>query len=321
MFMLAARHPKYAFGLVLSTVTACGFGHSIYMSWKKKEPRDDSFHFKLCGLCVALLSAVLLVCYFPKPVTLHATLKGKPADGMRIGLVAPRGKRIGQSGRTDSVGSVTFNRLPEGRKYALMTEGEDKTTTAYESEVSVVHREDQPVEVVFDLPLKTFTYLGAIRFEEGRYDLDEAARASLTDTAALFLRENPDMVLCFKTHCSLTGSDAYNDWLSAKRATSIHKLLRSLGVHQNRAFSIACGKREPVVFFRTDADANYANRRACIYAMPATEKYRSVLANATNNNHPPSVADAGQLSRVTAHDVPSTSVLLAATLAPTLLCF
>jgi len=107
-----------------------------------------------------------------------------------------------------------------------------------------------------------------ISFAVGSAVIDSNFRAVL-DTFATGLVKNPSSNVTIVGHTDSSGSDAVNDPLSLKRATSVRDYLAARGVASSRFLTEGHGSREPLV--ANDTKANMAkNRRVEIFvAEPA----------------------------------------------------
>ncbi|MGB5490136.1 MAG: OmpA family protein [Woeseiaceae bacterium] len=70
-------------------------------------------------------------------------------------------------------------------------------------------------------------------------------------------------------HTDSTGSDAYNQSLSERRAGSVSSYLTSQGVAQQRVITVGMGESRPVADNTTDS-GRQANRRVEITMVPVT---------------------------------------------------
>jgi outer membrane protein OmpA-like peptidoglycan-associated protein len=114
----------------------------------------------------------------------------------------------------------------------------------------------------------------AISFESGLLfatnsaDLQPAARENLT-TLATSLKNFPDSDVLVVGHTDSTGTAAYNQTLSERRAASAKAFLVSQGVADSRIKAEGRGKNEPIADNKT-VEGRDANRRieVAIFANP-----------------------------------------------------
>ncbi len=116
----------------------------------------------------------------------------------------------------------------------------------------------------------------AISFESGLLfatnsaELQASSRENLTKLANS-LKNNPDSDLLIVGHTDSTGSDAYNQTLSERRAASAKAFLVSQGIADARIKTQGKGKNEPIADNAT-AEGRDANRRIEV-AIFASEAY------------------------------------------------
>lgn len=99
----------------------------------------------------------------------------------------------------------------------------------------------------------------AIQFEYDSYELTESSNEALESLAQLLFM-NPSLHIELSAHTDDSGSDKYNDRLSALRGEAVAQWLIRRGVEEGRIVSKGYGKRKPLV--PNDNDDNRAiNRR------------------------------------------------------------
>ena len=98
-----------------------------------------------------------------------------------------------------------------------------------------------------------------INFENNSYVLSRSSYIELEKVVKL-MEANPELRIELSAHTDDTGSDAYNDQLSAKRGEATVAYLVKKGIARERLTSIGYGKRRPLV--PNDSDEHRAiNRR------------------------------------------------------------
>lgn len=98
-----------------------------------------------------------------------------------------------------------------------------------------------------------------INFENNSYVLSTSSYVELEKVIKL-MEANPELHIELSAHTDDTGSDAYNDQLSAKRGEATVAYLVKKGIARERLTSIGYGKRRPLV--PNDSEENRAiNRR------------------------------------------------------------
>ena len=114
------------------------------------------------------------------------------------------------------------------------------------------------------------TFDSGILFATNKADLNNASKSSLQQFAEV-LKQNADCDVSIIGHTDNTGSDAINNPLSEKRATSVSNYLRSLGVSASQIKSVeGQGSVNPVADNST-AEGRKQNRRVEVY-MYASQK-------------------------------------------------
>lgn len=109
------------------------------------------------------------------------------------------------------------------------------------------------------------TQLGAtlvlrdVVFETGRADLKPGAAERLRPLAT-YLQANPNVRVRIDGHTDAQGSDAYNQSLSDRRATTVRAALATMGVGGARIEAVGHGESQPVADNRTAA-GRQQNRR------------------------------------------------------------
>lgn len=101
--------------------------------------------------------------------------------------------------------------------------------------------------------------LGDVLFQTDRAELQGSAARSL-DRLASFMREFPDRTLLIEGYTDSTGSAAYNQALSERRANAVRDALVSRGVDAHRIVAHGLGETSPVASNDT-ASGRALNRR------------------------------------------------------------
>lgn len=114
----------------------------------------------------------------------------------------------------------------------------------------------------------TLNMPGNITFATNSADLSPAFFSVLTSVSKV-LKEFNQTVVEVAGHTDSTGSDAYNQQLSEKRASSVAQYLQSQGVIGERLMIVGMGEARPVADNNT-ADGKQANRRVEITLVPVT---------------------------------------------------
>jgi peptidoglycan-associated lipoprotein len=99
-----------------------------------------------------------------------------------------------------------------------------------------------------------------INFEFDRYELSDAARATLQANAAL-IKARKDWTVLVEGHCDDRGTIEYNLALGQKRAKSVRDYYVRLGVPESSLGTISYGEEKPLCAEATDS-CWLKNRRA-----------------------------------------------------------
>ena len=89
------------------------------------------------------------------------------------------------------------------------------------------------------------------------------------DDVSMTLNQYPESYLDIVGHTDSTGSDAYNQALSERRANAVANYFRSRGVAPQRIAAYGMGETQPVASNATDY-SRAANRRVELRIIPAT---------------------------------------------------
>lgn len=144
------------------------------------------------------------------------------------------------------------------------------------------YMDDQAEEIERDLEGATvervgegikITFSSGILFAVGKSELQSAARANLTDLAAI-LNKYADTEVLIEGHTDATGSDESNLTLSRNRAQSVANYLESLQVAPTRFTIMGYGEAQPIADNETEA-GRAANRRVEL-AIMANDKLKGV---------------------------------------------
>ena len=114
----------------------------------------------------------------------------------------------------------------------------------------------------------TLNMPGNITFATNSSDLSPAFFDVLNSVGTV-LDEFDQTVVEVAGHTDSTGSDAYNQGLSERRAASVATYLRSRGVIAERLITVGMGESRPVAENSTDS-GRQANRRVEITMVPVT---------------------------------------------------
>ena len=123
------------------------------------------------------------------------------------------------------------------------------------------------------------TFDSGILFATNKADLNTSAKNSLAKFATV-LNNNADCDIAIIGHTDNTGSDAINQPLSVKRATSVSDYLKSCGVKTVQIKSVeGQGSNNPVADNST-AEGRKQNRRVEVYMYASQEMIQAAQAQA-----------------------------------------
>ena len=114
----------------------------------------------------------------------------------------------------------------------------------------------------------TLNMPGNITFATDSSDLSPAFFDVLTSVSKV-MQEFDKTVVEVAGHTDSTGSDAYNQSLSERRANSVSRYLQSQGINSQRLITVGMGESRPVADNSTPA-GRQANRRVEITMVPVT---------------------------------------------------
>ncbi len=109
---------------------------------------------------------------------------------------------------------------------------------------------------------------GNVTFATNSSDLSPAF-FNVLNSVGKVLKEYNKTVVEVAGHTDSTGTDAYNQSLSERRATSVSSYLQSQGVNSQRIITVGMGESRPVADNGT-AEGRQANRRVEITMVPVT---------------------------------------------------
>ncbi|QQL49709.1 OmpA family protein [Mucilaginibacter ginkgonis] len=177
----------------------------------------------------------------------------KTQKGAAIGAGAGGavGAFIGKSAGNTALGAIIGGALG-GTAGALIGHKMDKQAAEIQQTVpgATVSREGEGIVVKFD---------SGILFDVNQTALKGAAQTNL-DKLATSLQNNPQTNIMIIGHTDNTGSDAYNQDLSVRRAEAVKAFLTSDRVSGSRLSTTGKGESEPIAD-NTTADGRAQNRR------------------------------------------------------------
>jgi outer membrane protein OmpA-like peptidoglycan-associated protein len=125
------------------------------------------------------------------------------------------------------------------------------------------------VSVVRDGDNITLNMPGNVTFATNSSDLNPAF-FNVLNSVGKVLAKYEKTVVEVAGHTDSTGSDAYNQGLSERRANSVSAYLRSQGVIEQRLITLGMGESRPIADNSSDS-GRQANRRVEITMVPVTQ--------------------------------------------------
>ena len=102
--------------------------------------------------------------------------------------------------------------------------------------------------------------LPGVSFALNKADLTEAAKRTLDDEVVTVLKDDPSLRVIVEGHTDSTGSAAYNQKLSERRAATVKAYLVGRGIAAERVKSVGYGETQPRASNDT-AEGRAQNRR------------------------------------------------------------
>lgn len=212
----------------------------------------------LKSICVALCAALVL-----SGCNWNNTAKG---TAIGAGGGAALGAIIGKIAGNTAVGAIIGGAVGAGAG-AIIGHKMDKAKKEAEA---VKNAQVESVKDANGLDAVKVTFDSGILFATNKAELNQTSKSSLQQFANV-LKQNADCDVAIIGHTDNTGSDAINNPLSEKRATSVSNYLRSLGVSASQIKSVeGQGSVNPVADNST-AEGRKQNRRVEVY-MYASQK-------------------------------------------------
>lgn len=188
---------------------------------------------------------------------------------------ATKGALIGAAAGV-AVGLMSGDDAVERRQHALIGAGigalagaaignyQDKQEAALRAEL-----DGTGVSVVRDGDNITLNMPGNVTFATNSSDLNPAF-FNVLNSVGKVLAKYEKTVVEVAGHTDSTGTDAYNQSLSERRANAVSSYLRGQGVIDQRLISLGMGEARPVADNSSDA-GRQANRRVEITMVPVTQ--------------------------------------------------
>ena len=217
-----------------------------------------STSLKIATLSVAFATSAVL---FSSCSSLTKTQKGAGIGAVAGGTI---GAIIGKKAGNTAVGAIIGGAIG-GTAGAYIGRRMDQQAKEIEQTVpnAEVIREGEGIIVKFD---------SGILFDVDRTELKSAARTNIENLAAS-LKKNPETNILIIGHTDATGTDAYNQRLSVRRADAVKSYAMAQGIASGRLTTRGRGESEPIADNSTEA-GKAQNRRVEVVIM-ANEKLKS----------------------------------------------
>ena len=199
------------------------------------------------------------------------------AKGTAIGAGggAALGAIIGKIAGNTAVGAIIGGAVGAGAG-AIIGHKMDKAKKEAEA---VKNAQVESVKDANGLDAVKVTFDSGILFATNKAELNQTSKSSLQQFANV-LKQNADCDVAIIGHTDNTGSDAINNPLSEKRATSVSNYLRSLGVSASQIKSVeGQGSVNPVADNST-AEGRKQNRRVEVYMYASKKMIEEAQAQA-----------------------------------------
>jgi outer membrane protein OmpA-like peptidoglycan-associated protein len=206
---------------------------------------------------IVLISAAILLHGCSASDTVKGGAIGAAAGGVIGGLI---GKRAGNT----AVGAIIGAAIG-GTAGALIGRYMDKQAEEIQKDIqgAKVERVGEGIKITFD---------SGILFAVNSSNLTDQAKENVQKLATI-LNKYPDTNILVEGHTDSTGTEAYNQKLSERRASSVTDYTSGLGVAAARFKAMGYGESQPVASNST-AEGRRQNRRVEI-AIFANDKLKS----------------------------------------------
>lgn len=193
--------------------------------------------------------------------------KTEKGAGIGAGAGAVVGGVIGKAKGNTAKGAI-IGAVVGGAAGAVIGQQMDKQAKELEDDLegAEVNRVGEGIQITFD---------SAILFGIDSSQLSSSSRTNLQDLAKS-LAKYPNTNVVIVGHTDATGSDAYNQDLSERRASSTASYLVSQGVARNRITTLGRGESEPVA--SNDTETGRQDNRRVEVAIYASEEYREEVS-------------------------------------------
>ncbi|SEW08379.1 Outer membrane protein OmpA [Chitinophaga sp. YR573] len=188
----------------------------------------------------------------------------KKGAAIGVGGGAATGAIIGRVAGNTALGAI-IGAAVGGTAGVLIGKKMDKQAQEIKTEVpnATVERVGEGINVTFN---------SGVLFGFDKSDLTSTAQTNIKQLATI-LNKYPDTYVRVEGHTDTTGTDAYNNALSERRATAVANYLKNQGVAASRVQTFWYGSKQPVV--PNNSDANKAKNRRVEFSIYANDKMKS----------------------------------------------
>jgi len=188
----------------------------------------------------------------------------KKGAAIGVGGGAATGAIIGRATGNTALGAI-IGAAVGGTAGVLIGKKMDKQAQEIKTEVpnATVERVGEGINVTFN---------SGVLFGFDKSDLTPAAQTNIKQLATI-LNKYPDTYVRVEGHTDTTGTDAYNNALSERRAKAVASYLEAQGVAASRVQTFWYGSKQPVV--PNNSDANKAKNRRVEFSIYANDKMKS----------------------------------------------
>jgi outer membrane protein OmpA-like peptidoglycan-associated protein len=188
----------------------------------------------------------------------------KKGAAIGVGGGAATGAIIGRAAGNTALGAI-IGAAVGGTAGVLIGKKMDKQAQEIKTEVpnATVERVGEGINVTFN---------SGVLFGFDKSDLTSTAQTNIKQLATI-LNKYPDTYVRVEGHTDTTGTDAYNNALSERRANAVATYLKAQGVAASRVQTFWYGSKQPVV--PNNSDANKAKNRRVEFSIYANDKMKS----------------------------------------------
>lgn len=168
--------------------------------------------------------------------------------------------------KVDQLAYLTNQRVEVARQTIILRDAEQRLqqSAAQRAQARLDARDQQIRQLQTDLQAKQTERGTLVTFGDVLFDVDRAQLKANglgnVNKLATFLQENPERQVIVEGYTDSTGSTAYNQGLSERRANSVRTALVKMGVAPERIVAQGYGKEYPVASNST-ASGRAMNRR------------------------------------------------------------